>query len=88
MENLKIKLKAAKDKIHVDVGFWGGVIPNNFSELRAMVDHGVVGFKCFLCPSGVPEFPNVNESDLVKALSQLEGTGSVLAVCGSDPFPI
>lgn len=41
---------------------------------------GVVGFKCFLCPSGVDEFPNVEPKDLEKAFAALEGTGSLLAV--------
>lgn len=40
----------------------------------------MVGFKCFLCPSGVDEFPNVESEDLEKAFEALEGTGSVLAV--------
>lgn len=45
-----------------------------------MVKAGVVGFKCFLCPSGVDEFPNVGAEDLELAFNALEGTGSVLAV--------
>lgn len=45
-----------------------------------MVDAGVVGFKCFLCPSGVDEFPNVEKEDLEKALSVLQTTKSLLAV--------
>lgn len=41
---------------------------------------GVVGFKCFLCPSGVDEFPYVDENDLDKSLQILENTNAVLAV--------
>lgn len=70
----------ARGKIYVDVAFWGGVIPGNQDELQAMVKQGVVGFKCFLCPSGVPEFPNVNASDVEIALQKLQDTESVLAV--------
>lgn len=80
LENLKIKAKVAKDKTFVDLGFWGGVVPGNASELKEMVKYGVVGFKCFLCPSGVDEFPQVTEADVDEALEQLKGTGSVLAV--------
>ena len=47
---------------HVDVGFWGGVVPGNAGELEALVDAGVRGFKCFLVPSGVDEFPAVDEA--------------------------
>lgn len=45
-----------------------------------MVKAGVVGFKCFLCPSGVDEFPNVTKQDVEASLKELEGTNSVLAV--------
>jgi allantoinase len=50
-------------------------------ELKEMARAGVVGFKCFLCPSGVDEFPEVTKQDLEAALRELEGTNSVLAVC-------
>ena len=80
MENLKIKAQVAKEKAYVDLGFWGGVIPGNASEIKDMVQYGVVGFKCFLCPSGVDEFPSVSEDQVDEALTALEGTGSLLAV--------
>lgn len=79
MANLKQKALAAKGNVYVDVGFWGGVIPGNHESLQDLVKAGVVGFKCFLCPSGVDEFPNVEKEDLVKAFAALEGTGSLLA---------
>jgi len=50
-------------------------------ELKEMIRAGVVGFKCFLCPSGVDEFPEVTKEDVEAALRELEGTNSVLAVC-------
>ena len=55
---------AARGHCHVDVAFWGGVVPGNAGELDALVDAGVRGFKCFLAPSGVDEFPAVDEDDL------------------------
>ncbi|KAJ8722755.1 hypothetical protein PYW07_003935 [Mythimna separata] len=79
LENLKTKASSAEGNVYVDVGFWGGVIVGNDDSLRDLVKAGVVGFKCFLCPSGVDEFPNVGPEDLEKAFAALEGTGSVLA---------
>ncbi|XP_053625669.1 allantoinase-like [Plodia interpunctella] len=79
LDNLKTKAKSAEGNIYVDVGFWGGVIPGNQDSLRDLVKAGVVGFKCFLCPSGVEEFPNVTAEDLEEAFEALEGTDSVLA---------
>src|ERR1043166_2706987 len=31
--NFKTKLEAAREKLHVDVAFWGGVVPGNTAEL-------------------------------------------------------
>ena len=65
---LHAKVDAARAQCHVDVGFWGGVVPGNAADLDGLVDAGVRGFKCFLVPSGVDEFPAVTEEDLRLAL--------------------
>lgn len=44
------------------------------------MDAGIVGFKCFMCPSGVDEFPYINANDIEEALEVLEQTDAVLAV--------
>lgn len=80
--NLKTKINVAERKIYVNCGFWGGIIPGNDRNLSEMVRHGVVGFKCFLCPSGVDEFPNVSLPDVEVAMERLKGLDTVLAVCG------
>lgn len=49
VENLELKLEAAKGQCFVDVGFWGGVIPGNEKDLKPLVKAGVKGFKSFLC---------------------------------------
>lgn len=88
VEGLRAKLDAARGKCAVDVGFWGGVVPGNVAELRALFEAGVVGFKCFLVHSGVDEFPNVSESDLRAALPELKALGAVLIVHAEVPAPI
>lgn len=70
--NLKEKMDASQGQCHVDVGFWGGVIPGNQDDLLPLIEAGVKGFKCFLCPSGVDEFPNVEEKDLHLAMDKLK----------------
>ena len=82
------KLEAARGQCHVDVGFWGGVVPGNTRELAALSDAGVVGFKCFLIHSGVDEFPNVTEDDLREALPELTRLGALLIVHAEVPGPI
>ncbi|XP_032456098.1 allantoinase [Nasonia vitripennis] len=79
VENLKTKAQVARTKAFVDIGFWGGVIPGNQKDLKPLVEAGVVGFKCFLCPSCIEEFPHVNEEDVEKALMELRNLNTVLA---------
>ncbi|KAG0740073.1 hypothetical protein G6F62_006261 [Rhizopus arrhizus] len=78
IDNLHIKLTAAKNQCHVDVGFWGGVIPGNANQLPGLIKEGVRGFKCFLIESGVDEFPCVNEEQVRAAMDKLANTSSVL----------
>ena len=79
------KREAARAQCHVDVAFWGGVVPGNAGELDALVDAGVRGFKCFLVPSGVDEFPAVGESDLREALPILARRNMPLLVHAELP---
>src|SRR5436305_5831838 len=88
VEGLERKLEAARDKLHVDVAFWGGVVPGNTGELARLWDAGVVGFKCFLIHSGVDEFPNVTEGDLHEAMPGLARLGATLIVHAELPGPI
>jgi allantoinase len=82
------KLAATAGKLWVDVGFWGGVVPGNASELRQLWDAGVFGFKCFLVPSGVEEFAHVTKGDLTSALPELVALGAPLLVHAELPEPI
>ena len=69
VDALQIKRKAADGRCHVDVGFWGGAIPGNIDDLRGLHDEGVFGFKCFLAPSGVDEFPPLSVVELERYLA-------------------
>ena len=62
------KLAAVHDKLWVDCGFWGGVIPQNIDQLDDLLNAGVLGVKSFLIDSGIDEFPPVNADDMRKAL--------------------
>ncbi|MBK9597941.1 MAG: allantoinase AllB [Flavobacteriales bacterium] len=94
---LKLKLEAAKGKLHVNCGFYGGVIPTNIDELDELLKSGVFGIKAFLTHSGIDEFPSVTEADLRKALPilkkhnakllvhcELEGVGTMHASSSPD----
>ena len=43
------KRRAAEGKCFVDVGFWGGVVPGNVSELQGLVAAGVLASNAFSC---------------------------------------
>jgi allantoinase len=77
VHNLNTKIEASKDKLYVDVGFLGGVIPGNENDLRELYDAGVLGFKSFMIHSGVDEFPAVSEQDMKNAMKALNGTNAV-----------
>lgn len=85
LDGLRAKLDAATGKCHVDVGLWGGVVPGNTDSLAALYEAGVLGFKCFLSPSGVDEFQNVSPEDLEAAMPVLGDLDAVL-LCHAE-FP-
>jgi allantoinase len=88
VESFRAKVAAAKGQLAVDVGFWGRVVPGNTPELRGLYEAGVFGFKCFLVPSGVPEFEAIGEPELREALPLLSSLGAVLLVHSELPEPI
>jgi allantoinase len=69
------KLAASQGKRFVDVGFWGGLVPDNVAELAALAQAGVLGCKTFLVHSGIDEFPNTTEADLRRAMPVLRDLG-------------
>jgi len=63
------KKRAAFEAASVaDFGIWGGLIPGHLSEMAELADRGVVGFKAFLCDSGLPEFPRADDLTLWEGL--------------------
>ncbi|WP_404434860.1 allantoinase AllB [Microbacterium lacus] len=84
-EALAVKRTAAKPSAFVDVGFWGGAVPENLGTLGALHDAGVYGFKCFLAPSGVEEFAPLDIIQLAAAMEEVAAIGSRLIVHAEDP---
>ena len=88
VEALRIKRATARGAVHVDVGFWGGAVPENVGRLRPLHEAGVFGFKCFLLDSGVPEFPELPPAALESAMAEIAGLGGLLIVHAEDPAVI
>ena len=78
LSGLEEKVQAAQGQCWVDVGFYGGIIPGNTAELKALVRAGVRGFKGFLIDSGVPEFPAVSSTEIAAAMHELYQEKTVL----------
>jgi allantoinase len=72
---LAAKRDAARGRLRVDCGFFGGLVPGNADQVEPLADAGVLGFKAFLCHSGIDEFPNVGEADLRLAMPMLAKRG-------------
>lgn len=60
----KLKQKAATNKLYVNCGFYGGIIPTNTNDIEDLINEGVFGIKGFLTHSGIDEFPNVTKAHL------------------------
>jgi allantoinase len=61
------------------------VVPGHAKHLEPLARAGVLGFKCFLSPSGVDEFANVNEADLREGMPILTRLGLPLLVHAELP---
>jgi allantoinase len=82
---LEVKRAAARGKCMVDVGFWGGAVPENLGQLRELHEAGVFGFKCFLLDSGVSEFPPLSIEQLLAAMDEIASFDGLLIVHAEDP---
>jgi allantoinase len=63
-----------------DFALWGGLIPGNAGDLAELADRGVVGFKAFMCDSGLPEFPRADDLTLFEGMKEAARLGLPVAV--------
>lgn len=67
-----------------DFGIWGGLVPGSLGDMADMAARGVVGFKAFMCDSGLPEFPRADEKTLWDGMSEAARLGLPVAVHAED----
>src|SRR5690242_12682484 len=53
-----------------DFGVWGGLVPGAVGEMAEMAGRGVVGFKAFMCDSGLAEFPRADDQTLRDGMAE------------------
>jgi allantoinase len=79
------KLEAALRSSAVDFGLWGGLVPGNLDELEALVERGVIGFKAFMCASGLDQFAACDPRTLREGMERIAALGSILLVHAEAP---
>jgi allantoinase len=85
VDALREKAASAAGQCAVDVAFWGGAVPSNARALGPLSEAGVVGFKCFLTDSGIPEFPPLTRDSLRATMEVLAPLGAPMIVHAEDP---
>jgi allantoinase len=88
VENLRVKREVAASKAHIDTGFWGGALPDNVKDLKPLHEAGVFGFKAFLSPSGVEEFPELDQKQLERSLAEIAGFDGLMIIHAEDPHEL
>jgi allantoinase len=90
LDAVNVKKACLHNQMWVDVGFHGGVIPDNENELSDMINVGITTFKAFMIDSGVDEFPASDSATLDKAMPILAQGNATLLVhaeldsCGKE----
>jgi allantoinase len=75
-------LKAARiaSSAHVDIALWGGLVPGNVGRLSELAERGVVGFKAFMCSSGIDDFAAADDATLLDGMGEAARLGLPVAV--------
>jgi allantoinase len=74
------KLAIASQKSLVDFGLWGGLVPDNLDSLQILHQRGVIGFKAFMSPSGIDDFPRVPDGVLAIGLKVAARLNAIVGV--------
>ena len=67
-----------------DFALWGGLVPGSIGDMADMAASGVVGFKAFMCNSGLPEFPEVDDTTLSDGMAEAARLQLPVAVHAED----
>jgi allantoinase len=79
------KVAAADRSALVDFALWGGLVPGDLDRLDELAERGVVGFKAFMCDSGIADFGAVDEDELGAGMERSAALGLPVAVHAESP---
>ena len=75
-----LKVEAARGRAHADFCLWGGLVPGDLDRLDELAERGVVGFKAFMCDTGMEEFPAADDLTLYEGMVRAGRLGLPVAV--------
>ncbi len=75
-----LKRAAAEASSQTDFALWGGLTPNNLDKLEELADRGVIGFKAFMCDSGIEDFERADDWTLLHGMREAAKLGLPVAV--------
>ncbi len=64
-----LKRDAMERSSVTDFALWGGLTPSNLSTMDELAHRGVIGFKAFMCNSGLAEFEHSDDETLRKGMA-------------------
>ena len=79
------KVAAATGRAAVDFALWGGLVPGDLDRLDELAARGVVGFKAFMCDSGIEDFQAVDDEALGAGMQRAAALGLPVAVHAERP---
>ena len=74
------KRRAMEQSSITDFGLWGGLTPNNLDTLDELAERGAIGFKAFMCDSGLQEFERADDLTLYEGMRVAARWGLPVAV--------
>jgi len=83
-EAFALKRAAAERSSVTDFALWGGLVPGNIEQLGELHEAGAIGFKAFMCDSGVSEFPAADAKTLKAGMRKAASFGMLVAVHAED----
>ena len=84
-ETFRAKRARGEMVSRLDFALWGGLTPDSLDHLEEMAEEGAVGFKAFMCPSGIGEFAAADARTLKAGMQRAAALGLVVAVHAEDP---
>lgn len=84
-ESFDLKHQAAEKSSLVDFALWGGLTPKNLDQMEELAARGVIGFKAFMCPSGIDEYPHADPDTLYRGMQIAARLNLPVAVHAEEP---